>query len=105
MGNRNAATPGSLYSKFLDPLEVAFFSAEISEDDKKAALEQELKLGQIMVKRAFDVAGKDPELLSKALLALTRIREAHRRLSGDSAAGIVGSLTAILEEFGIGADN
>lgn len=94
-GNRNAAKPGSLYSKVLKQEEIELFEAA-----GETSLEGELKLARLQVARLLEAG--NAEGVNKALLVVAKLVGEHRKATGDQAAGIVGALTAILEEFGLG---
>lgn len=94
-GNKNAAKPGSLYSKFLKLEEIELFEAA-----GETSLEQELKLARLQVARLLETG--NAEGVGKALLVVAKLVAEHRKATGDQAAGIVGALTTILEEFGLG---
>ena len=95
VGNRNAAKPGSLYSKFLKTEEIELFEAA-----GETSLEGELKLARLQVVRLLEAG--NAEAVGKGLLVVAKLVAEHRKATGDQAAGIVGALSTILEEFGLG---
>lgn len=73
-GNKNAARPGSIYSKYLTDEEQAdFHAAEIDQVD------QELRLTKVLLNRVLLAAGEGYDLLADRYLAriesLTKTRE------------------------------
>ncbi len=95
-GNKNAARPGSLYSKYLSTEEQELIELVGCDD----GLEEEIKLARVAVSRLL--AEGEMEAVGKALLVVSRLIAEHRKATGDQATGIVSALTTILSELGLG---
>lgn len=85
-GNKNAAKPGSIYSKFLtDEEQAQFEAAEIGQID------HELRLTKVLLGRVLQAQGEGYDLLADRYLAriesLTKTREdlVGRRLANEKA--------------------
>lgn len=95
-GNLNAATPGSLYSKFLTQDELL----QLAKSGGIKGIEDEIQAAQVVVMRLL--ADGDNENIIRALALVGRLKSQARRDGGDQAAGIVEAVTTILDELGIG---
>ena len=95
-GNLNAASPGSLYSKFLTEDE----RRELLRTGEIKGIEDEIAAAQVVVMRLLAVG--DNETAIRALALVGRLKAQARREGGDAASGIIEAVTTIMEELGIG---
>lgn len=95
-GNLNAASPGSLYSKFLTEEE----QLTVNRGGEIRGIDDEIAAAQVIVMRLLQEG--DNETAIRAIQLVARLKTQARRESGDQASGIIEAATAILEELGIG---
>jgi hypothetical protein len=94
-GNLNAASPGSLYSKFLTEEE----RLQLAKSGEVKGIDDEIQAAQVVVMRLLSEG--DNETAIRALALVGRLKAQARREGGDAATGIVEAVTTIMEELGI----
>jgi uncharacterized protein YjcR len=92
-GNKNAATPGSLYSKYLTPEENLMLQFNPDHPD----LDNEIAIARVALARALEQ--KKSEDVSRALMVVARLIDMQRKFKGEKAAGISQALEKLLDEI------
>jgi hypothetical protein len=95
-GNLNAASPGSLYSKFLTEDELL----QLKKTGEIKGVDDEIQAAQVLVMRLLGAG--DSEMAIRAIALVGRLKSQARLYGGDQAGGIIEAVTTILEELGIG---
>jgi hypothetical protein len=94
-GNLNAASPGSLYSKFLTDDE----RSQLARSGEIKGIDDEIQAAQVVVMRLLSEG--DNETAIRALALVGRLKAQARRDGGEAATGIIEAVTTIMEELGI----
>lgn len=94
-GNLNAASPGSLYSRFLTDIE----RQDLARFGEIRGIENELQAARAVVMRMFQAGDNEGAL--RAIAQVARLENQQRREGGEAATGIIEAVTSIMEELGI----
>jgi hypothetical protein len=95
-GNLNAATPGTLYSKFLTDDE----RMQFARTGEIKGIDAEIQAARVLVMRLL--AENDHENAIRAIALVARLEAQTRRENGGQATGIIEAVNTILEELNIG---
>jgi hypothetical protein len=95
-GNLNAATPGTLYSKFLTDDE----RMQLARSGEIKGIDGEIEASRVLVMRLL--AEGNHEVAIRAIALVARLEAQARRENGGQATGVIEAVTSLLEELGIG---
>jgi hypothetical protein len=91
-----------IYTKYLTEVEQAFLqqAATAEADGRAISLDEEIQVARLAVFRALQL--DKPAEVTRATLAVAKLKQMQRQLAGDQATGIVEAINQILTELGLG---
>ncbi|NWJ97056.1 MAG: hypothetical protein HXX20_14830 [Chloroflexi bacterium] len=101
-GTKKRGRVQGIYAKYLTEAEQAFLQqAEMAETGERAAsLDEEIQVVRLVVLRALQ--SDKPGDVTRAALAVAKLKQMKQQMAGDQATGIVEALDQVLTELGLG---